>query len=106
MFSSNQSESLIKKILKQGDTDNTYSDSPDKRCHDNRKIRLTPAEISVIFGLLTGALSVDSILIDRDQAIEIVLTGSLKRKTELDNILDIIGSMPFDDVLKAMLGRL
>ncbi len=106
MFSSNQSESLMKKILQQGNLNNMCNDHLNKEKHFNKNIGFTPAQISVIFGLLTGALSVNSVLVDRNQAVEIVLTGSLKRKTELDNILDVIGSMPFDEVLKAMMGRL
>lgn len=106
MFSSNQSESLMKKNLQHKSINNIDNDNCRKRSFDNKNIRLTPAQISVIFGLLTDALSVDSVLIDKEQTVEIVLSGSLKRKTELDNVLDIIGNMPFDEVLKAMLRRL
>lgn len=59
----------------------------------------------VIAGLLTGVLNVDSILVAKDQHIEIVLTGSLKRRTELDKMLDKVGPMPFDDVMKAIMDR-
>jgi hypothetical protein len=45
-------------------------------------------------------------LVDRDQIVQIVLEGSLKKKTELEKMLDEIGSMPFDEVVKAMLERL
>lgn len=69
-------------------------------------IALTPSQLIVIAGILGGVLAVDSVLVDRDQIVQIVLEGSLKRKTELDKMLDKMGSMPFDDVLKAMLERL
>lgn len=69
-------------------------------------ITLTATQLIVIAGILGGVLAVDSVLVDRDQIVQIVLEGSLKRKTELDKMLDKMGSMPFDDVLKAMLERL
>jgi hypothetical protein len=51
-------------------------------------------------------LDIDSVLVDRRQEVQIVLVGSLKQKTSLEKTLDEIGSMPFDEVLKAMVGRL
>lgn len=71
-----------------------------------RKPALTPSSALVIGGLLTGVLEVDSVLVDKNQTVQIVLSGSLKQKTQLEKMLDQIGSMPFDDVVKAMLGRL
>ncbi len=56
-------------------------------------------------GLLAGVLEVQSVLIDRDQIVDILLEGSLKRKTRLDKMLDEIGDMPFDEVLEAIMGR-
>lgn len=72
---------------------------------------ITPQKALVIFGLLTGVLEVDSVVIDRDQIIQIVLEGSLKikttrKKTKMDELLDIVGPMPFDYVVKALLERL
>ncbi|MDD4766420.1 MAG: hypothetical protein PHF87_02400 [Desulfotomaculaceae bacterium] len=67
---------------------------------------LTPQKVLVILGLLAGTLEVKSISIDRDQVVDILLEGSLKRKTRLDNCLDEIGAMPFDDVLRAVMGRI
>lgn len=66
---------------------------------------LLPSSALVIAGLLTGVLEVDSLLVDRNQAIEIVVVGSLRRNTELDDMLDVIGQMPFDDVLRALKER-
>lgn len=71
----------------------------------SKGLTLTPSNALVIAGLLSGSLNVLSVLIDRDQAVQIVLEGSLKQKTDLEKMLDQIGSMPFDDVLKAILGR-
>lgn len=67
---------------------------------------LTPQKVLVILGLLGGVLEVRSILLDRDQVVQILLDGSLKRKTRLEKMLDEIGDMPFDDVLRAVLGRI
>jgi len=73
---------------------------------NGNKLSITPAQALVIAGIVGGVLDVDSILVDRDQIVQIVLEGSLKKKTELEKMLDEIGSMPFDEVVKAMLERL
>ncbi len=67
---------------------------------------ITPSQLIVIGGILGGALEVTSVLVDKNQTIEILLTGSLRKRTDLEKLLDQIGSMPFDEVVKAMLGRL
>jgi hypothetical protein len=74
--------------------------------NNGHKICITPAQALVIGGIIGGVLDVESLLVDRDQSVQIVLSGSLKQKTELEKMLDEIGSMPFDEVIKAMLGRL
>ena len=66
---------------------------------------LTPARLLVIAGLLSDALVVDSVLVDRDQNIEIVITGSLKRKTQLDTVMRQIGQLPFEEVVAAIVGN-
>jgi hypothetical protein len=71
----------------------------------SNKLSITPSQALVIAGLLSGTLQVDSVLVDRNQLVQIILVGSLKRKTDLEKMLDQIGSMSFDEVLKAMLGR-
>lgn len=68
--------------------------------------QLTPSKILVIAGLLGDALTVDSISVDRDQNIEIVLIGSLKQKTQLEKVMDQVGKLPFDEVMKSIIGRL
>lgn len=64
--------------------------------------KLSPATLFVIAGLLSGALEVDAIEVDRDQIIQISLEGSLKRKTQLDRIMEQIGQMPFEQVVRAI----
>jgi len=68
-------------------------------------VNLTSSQILVIVGLLGGVLNVDSVLIDKNQEIQIVLVGSLKRKTQLDKMMDQMGGLPFDEVMKSLLGR-
>ncbi|MCX7747257.1 MAG: hypothetical protein N2645_10255 [Clostridia bacterium] len=70
------------------------------------KVSIAPSQALIIAGILGGTLEVDSILVDKDQTVQIVLQGSLKQKTQLDKIMDQIGAMPFDEVIKAMMGRL
>lgn len=69
-------------------------------------LSLTPSKALVIAGLLSDVLDVDSILVDKDQEVQIVLAGSLKQKTQLEKVMDQIGTMPFDEVVKAIVGRL
>lgn len=63
---------------------------------------VTPSSAVVIAGLLTRVLEVDSVLFDRTQTIEILLQGSLKRKTDFDKMLDQVGQLPFDQVMKSV----
>ncbi|MCF8010928.1 MAG: hypothetical protein K9L17_10405 [Clostridiales bacterium] len=91
MLSPEQIDAMLEKIM-----DNM-------ECNDKQKSKLTTSEILVIAGLLGNVLSVDSILVDRDQLIQIVLSGSLKRKTELDKILEKMEDMPFEDVMKGII---
>ncbi|KNF07189.1 hypothetical protein CLPU_21c00070 [Gottschalkia purinilytica] len=103
MISQKQLDLLIKNTLSQlgldGDKDKK------KKCRD-KLLNLSPAQILVVTGILTDVLTIDSLLIDKDQKIQIVLAGSLKRKTELDKALDKIGKQPVDEVLKSIFDRL
>ena len=96
---------FTKKIMSQLGFDD---DCKDKKSDNVKKrlVNLTPAEIMVISGIVVDVLSVESLTVDRNQQIQIVLGGSLKRKTELEKTLDEIGQKPFDEVLKALLGRM
>ena len=71
-----------------------------------KKTNLAPSQILVIGGLLGGVLEVQSVLVDKSQIVQIVLAGSLKQKTQLEKIMDQMGTMPFDEVMKAIVGRL
>lgn len=78
----------------------------DQSCDDQFDLNLTPAKILVIVGLLADVLDVTSVTVARNQAVEIVLSGSLRRKTKLDAMLDEMGKMSFDEVLGALGRRL
>lgn len=115
MFSSNELDALMSRIISQlglesGEINKILSaKGPGSgRNQGNQKTiqNFSPQKVLVILGMLAGVLEVKSILVDRDQVVDILLEGSLKRKTPLDNCLDTIGAMPFDDVLRAVMGRL
>lgn len=116
MFSPNELDTLMARLISQlglssadinkvlsakGTTGNSGNQG-----NQNTIPHFSPQKVLVILGLLGGVLEVKSILIDRDQLVDILLEGSLKRKTKLDNCLDTIGTMPFDDVLRAIMGRI
>lgn len=66
---------------------------------------LTPQQLAVVTGLLTQALSVDSVLIDKDQKIQIVLGGSLRKKTKADKLLDELSDVTIGDILDSISNR-
>lgn len=67
--------------------------------------KLSPQQIAVIAGLLTNALTVESVLIDKDQRIEIILEGSLRRRTQLDRMIEEMSHMSVGDLIDALLRR-
>ena len=110
MFSSRDLDELKNQIMSHlgqgmGSPTQPPTPPPKQGGGNNPLLQITPATALVIAGLLTDVLQVNSILISKDQHIEILLIGSLERKTPLDLILEQVGPMPFDDVLKAILKR-
>jgi hypothetical protein len=67
--------------------------------------KLSPQQIAVITALLTNALIVDSVLVDRNQEIEVVLVGSLRRKNKADKLLEELGGLPFAEVLESLVHK-
>ncbi|WP_053955452.1 hypothetical protein [Inediibacterium massiliense] len=109
MVSKDPMDLLLKKVMEgfgiKEEYENINKSSKNKNCNQSN---LKPGQILVIAALLGGVLEVDSILIDKDQIVQILLTGSLKRpkaKTQLEQIMDQVGCMPFDQVMKNLLGR-
>ncbi|MEW6174012.1 MAG: hypothetical protein AB1510_13300 [Bacillota bacterium] len=99
-MSPDQLNALIEKVMEQlGPGGGGNKDSP----KTSKKLILTPTQILVIAAILGGVLKVHSILLDDTQSVQILLTGSLKRKTAFDKMLDQIGPMSFDQVVKAFL---
>ncbi len=70
---------------------------------NRNKQKLSLDELAVIAALLTNALRVESILISRNQRVEIILSGSLKQKTELERIIELLSQAPLEDLLFALL---
>lgn len=67
--------------------------------------KLTPQQLAVITALLTNALSVDSVLVDKDQTIEIVLSGSLRRKNKTDKLVEELSGITVGELLDAISRR-
>ncbi len=107
MFTEKQMEMLLKKAMSQiGLEDrNCYDDKKKSKNKKDCKLDLSSSQILIIIALLANVLEVDSFLVDRNQQIQIVLTGSLKQKTQLDKIMDQLGELPFDEVMQSILGR-
>lgn len=105
MFSSNDINALLNEILACAASKKSNNGSNNGKDKNNGN-GLAPSQALVIVGIITGVLEVESILIDKEQTVQIRLDGSLKRKTELDIALDQIGSLSFDEVVKALIDRL
>lgn len=114
MFSSNQFEPLLKEIMdrfssggrmKGGNKNSGNGYSNNSSSQQGSHIQITPSQALVIAGILGGVLQVDSLLMDRKQAIEIRLVGSLHQKTELEKNLDGLGKASVDEVLQALISR-
>ncbi|MFD1174730.1 hypothetical protein ACFQ3W_00200 [Paenibacillus puldeungensis] len=63
---------------------------------------LTPQQLAVITGLLSQALSVDSVLIDKNKNIQIVLGGSLRKKTKADKLLNELSDVTLGEILDSI----
>jgi len=104
MVSSDHLNALMETIITQLSQEDSGNN---KNTENNKKNKpaITPSEILVILGILGGVLKVESVLVDTHQDVNIILTGSLKRKTALDKILDQVGGMSFEEVMTAILER-
>ncbi|MDF2936589.1 MAG: hypothetical protein K0Q90_1962 [Paenibacillaceae bacterium] len=67
--------------------------------------KLSPQQLAVITALLSNALKVDSVLVDRNKDLEIVLTGTLRRKTKTDKLLEELEDINIGDLLDAISNR-
>lgn len=103
MFSSKDQENAKKVISKLGLGKNQQENDQGSAKDENVFLGLNPSQLLVIAGIIAGGLQVESVLVNRNQSIEIVLIGELKRKTQLDKIMEQIGKMPFDQVMKSII---
>ncbi|HAG12044.1 MAG TPA: hypothetical protein DCK76_11915 [Desulfotomaculum sp.] len=114
MFSPEELKRLINRIQRQlGDFSSPVASGDGDSCVKKECLLfpISPQKMLVIFGLLTGALEVDAVFLDRDRTVQIILEGSLitmdtSEKTNMDKKLDELGSMPFDQVIKTLLEKL
>ena len=67
--------------------------------------RLSPQQLAVVIGLLTNALSVESVLLDKDQTIQIVLEGSIRKKTKADRVAAALDDVTVGELFAALLRR-
>lgn len=67
--------------------------------------KLSPAQIAVIVGILTNALEVNSVLVDKDQRVEILLEGSLRKKTKADKLAEDLDDISVSDLIEAYILR-
>lgn len=104
-MSSSDYSKILQRIVEQlGLEDNKNRISNCDKCDNVKHINLNPSELLVVAGILGGVLEATSVLMDRNQNVQIVLQGTLKKKTELEKTMDTVRSLPFEEVLKAMLG--
>ena len=107
MSSQNKTNLLMDKVyeLLKGSSGGNNGGAAGKASNDNCGISINRSGILIIAGLLGGVLQVDSVLMNREQTVQIVLSGSLKRKSDVDKMLDSMGSMTFDDAMRAIIGH-
>ncbi|AKL97154.1 hypothetical protein CACET_c37260 [Clostridium aceticum] len=109
MFSSEQIDDMVKKLkmqLKADEKNKSLQPFDKEDCQE--RINLTPSQILTILALLAGTLDVTSVVFDRDQSVQIVLSGTLQKEeeeNELEKLIGHLGAMPFDQVMKAMLSK-
>jgi len=75
----------------------------DKNGRPPPKLKLSPQKIAVIVGLLTNVLDVQSVLLDKHQRVEIVLEGSIRKKTKADRIVEELGDINVSDLIEAFI---
>lgn len=64
--------------------------------------QLSPEQIAIVTAILINALEVQSILLDRNQTLQILLIGNLGKKTGDDEFIQEVGGMTFVDIVNSM----
>jgi hypothetical protein len=62
----------------------------------------TAQQLAVMIGLLSGKLEVDSVMLDKDKNVEIVLAGSLRKKTKMGRLLSEMSDETIGDLLDSI----
>ncbi|GAE31240.1 hypothetical protein [Halalkalibacter hemicellulosilyticus] len=75
--------------------------------NNKKKPQLSPNTLAVVTALLTNALTVQSVLIDKDKTIQVLLEGSLHapKKSELDILIDQVRDVPVGDFINSLLNQ-
>jgi len=97
-------EGLLSKVIEQLGVENNSKVNNNDTCN---ALGLDPSQLLVLVGILGGVLEVTSVVIRRNQGVDVVLTGSLEKKsekTDLEKIMQSLGKLPFDEVVKAAIG--
>jgi hypothetical protein len=72
---------------------------------NKKKNKLSPQQLAVVVGLLTDSLDVISLLIDKDQRIQIVLEGSIRKKTKADRVAQELNDISVSELINAYLRK-
>lgn len=72
---------------------------------NKKKTKLSPQQLAVVVGLLTNSLDVTSLLIDKNQRIEIVLEGSIRKKTKADRVAEELNDISVSELIDAYLRK-
>lgn len=73
-----------------------------KQSSKQKQQTLTPQQLAVVAALLTNAVTVRSILIDTNQTVQIVLEGTLHKKTKTDKLLSELNEISLGDLIRAI----
>lgn len=65
-------------------------------------LNLSPQKVAIIAALMTDVLQADSITVDKEQTVFVELTGSLRKKTRADQMVEEMRDMSFGEILDAL----
>ncbi|WP_077324170.1 hypothetical protein [Virgibacillus siamensis] len=65
-------------------------------------LNLSPQKIAIIAALMTDVLQTNSVTVDKEQTVFVELTGSLRRKTRADQMVEEMKGMSFGEILEAL----
>ncbi|WP_096201374.1 hypothetical protein [Bacillus sp. FJAT-45350] len=68
--------------------------------------KLSPQQIAVVAAILFNALYVQSVLVDKDQTVVVLLEGSLKKENEgMEKLLNEVRGLSLGELLLLLQGR-